>query len=74
MVQYTAVISGSIITNYSRKHFLSFSPRFANKNVTQLLTGKTVWFSQSEVVLHSNAYKYRKNLENKTKNVQKNDW
>ena len=39
---------------------LSFSPRFANWNVIQLLTGYTVWFSQSEVVLHSNAAKYRK--------------
>ena len=27
---------------------------------TQLLIGLTIWFSQSEVVLHSNACKYRK--------------
>ena len=31
-------------------------------------------FSQSEVVLHSNASKKLKNLENKTKNVLKNSW
>ena len=33
---------------------------FVNLNVTQLLISSTVWFSQSEVVLHSNAAKYRK--------------
>ena len=31
-----------------------------NLNVTQLLIGQTVWFGQSEVVLHSNAAKYSK--------------
>ena len=33
------VIPGSIFTNHSQEHSLSFSPRFANWNVTQLLIG-----------------------------------
>ena len=47
--------SGSVFTNDSQERSSSFS-----LNVTQLLIGLTVWFSQSEVVLHSNAAKYRK--------------
>ena len=43
------------------KNVLSlFLQDFVNLNVTQLLIGWTVWFSQSEVMLHSNAAKYRK--------------
>ena len=37
-----------------------FSPRFVNLNATQLQIGKTVWFSQSEVVLHSKASNHKK--------------
>ena len=37
-----------------------FLQDFVNLNVTQLLIGSTVWFSQSEVVLHSNTARYRK--------------
>ena len=37
-----------------------FLQDFVNVNVTQLLIGYTVWISQSEVVLHSNAA----NIEN----------
>ena len=40
--------------------FLSFSPDFMNLNVTQLLIGYTVWFSQSKVVLPLYASKYKK--------------
>ena len=43
---------GSVLTEQS----LSFSPMFANWNETQLLVGLTVWFSQSEVVLHSEVF------------------
>ena len=35
--------------------FFVYSPRFVNLNATQLLIGLTVWFSQSNVVLYSNA-------------------
>ena len=49
-----------VFTNHSQEHSLSFTPGFANWNVTHLLIGQTVWFSQSEVVLHSNPSKYRK--------------
>ena len=31
--------SGSVFTNYSQEHSLSFSPRFVTLNVTQLLIG-----------------------------------
>ena len=51
---------GSVFTNHSQEHSLSLSPRFANWNVTQLLIGYTIRFSQSEVVLHSNASIHRK--------------
>ena len=51
-----------------------FSPKFTNWTVKQLLIGCTVRFSQSDVVLHSNASKYRKILESKTKNGLKNGW
>ena len=37
-----------------------FLQDFVHLNVTQLLIGYTVWFSQSEVVLHSNVAKDRK--------------
>ena len=56
---------------------------FVNLNVTQLLIGSTVWFSQSEVVLHSNAAKsilVEKSGEKKKKknthaqNVLKKSW
>ena len=50
----------SIFTKHSQEHSLSFSPKLVNLNVTQLLTGLTIWFSQSKVVLHSNAASYRK--------------
>ena len=33
-----------------------------------------VWFSKSEVVLHSYVSKWEKNLENKTKNTLNNGW
>ena len=33
------VLYGSVFTNHSQEHSLSFSPRFANWNVTQLLSG-----------------------------------
>ena len=39
---------------------LSFSSRFVNLNITQLLIGETVQFRQSEVVLLSKASNYRK--------------
>ena len=45
------------------KHSLSISPRF---------TGKFECNTTSE--LHPSAAKYRKNLENKIKNVLKNGW
>ena len=64
--------SGSVFTKNSQEHSLSFPPKFGNWNVIQLLIGYTVWFSQSEVVLHSNASKYRNDPENTTKNVVKN--
>ena len=38
----------------------SLSATFVNLEATQLLIGKTVWFCQSEVVLLSNATRYRK--------------
>ena len=46
---------GAVLTNHSQEQSLSFSTDFINL------------LSQSEVVLHSNASKYKKkNLENKT--------
>ena len=45
---------GSVFTNHSQEHRLSFSTRFTSWNITQPLIGYTVRFSQSEVVLHSN--------------------
>ena len=50
--------SGCVFTNYSQEESLSFSPGFSKLNVTQLLIGYTVWFSQSEVVLHSKTVNY----------------
>ena len=58
--QCSSYTSRSTFTNHSQDNSLSFSSRFVNLNVTQVLIGKTVRFSQSEVVLHSNAAKCRK--------------
>ena len=57
MVQVLNCSSGSVFTKISQEQSLSFSPRFVN--LTQLLTGYTVWFSQSEAELHSNTSNYR---------------
>ena len=48
------------VTKYSQEHSVSFPQDFVILIVRQLLIGQTVWFSQSEVVLHSNVSKYRK--------------
>ena len=48
---------------------MSFSHRFVNLKVTQLLIGLTVRFSQSKVVLNSNASRPRKIWRKKTMNV-----
>ena len=50
--------SGSVFTNYSREYSMYFSPRFANLNVTQLL-------SQSAVVFNLNTSINRKKREKK---------
>ena len=50
--------------------FSSHSPDFfKHLNGTQLLIGLTIWFSQSEVVLHSNLQMWQK-----TKNVLEKCW
>ena len=62
---------GPVLTNHSQEFYFSSSPRFVNLNVTQLLIGQTVWFSQSEVVLHSNAAKYRKIWKAKLRRLER---
>ena len=42
--------------------------------MTKYVLGFILRFSQSEVMLHSNAAKYGKKIENKTVNVHKNSW
>ena len=55
-----------VFTKHSQVHALSFSPDLENNwYVTQFLIGLIVCCGQSEDVLHPNASKYRKNLENK---------
>ena len=44
--------SGPVFSNQSQEDSLSYSPIFVNLNATQLLIGLTMWFSQSEVLLH----------------------
>ena len=42
------------------KNIRLFLQNLVNLNITQFLIGLTVWFSQSEVMLHLNDAKYRK--------------
>ena len=52
------ISSGSEFTNHSQEYSLSISPRFGKFECNT--TSDWRMFSQSEVVLHSNAATYRK--------------
>ena len=53
--------------NHSQEYSPSFLPGFCKFVCNTISDWLNIWFSQSEVVLHSNAAEYRKNLQNKTR-------
>ena len=64
---------GSLFNSISQEHLLSFPVRlFLNLNIAHHLNGKTVWFSPSEVVSHSNTSEFKKKKERKLENNSKN--
>ena len=61
MTTWLIRLTAELFANRSQEYSLYFSPRFLNLKETQL------WFSQSEIVFLSNAYKYWKLVERKKK-------
>ena len=62
----------SVFINFTQKHLCLFLQEFVYLKNIELLICKTVWFCQSEVLLLTNVFKYKKNVENKTKKVLEN--
>ena len=52
MSEKTFLGPAPVFTKHSQELSLSFTPKFAKWNVTQHLIILTVWFSQSDAVLH----------------------
>ena len=56
----TKLKSGSVFTNNSHEHVLSFSSEFCTFDFITTSDWLNVWFSQSGVALQTNTAKYRK--------------